>query len=304
MSKREEACVLLILIAAATSLVPSAYADIPPPIDYFKTETGGLFCIASNVSMPDVTVNVTMHLSDSWNYDINVSCAFTIMSLIEQNLTTAFVYPSAWTRISGEEYEQYISLHKFDIHVNDSATNFTILHFEEFKSKYDLNQTDWFYVSDCDFALFNFSIGSENPIVVDVFTSFSSFSLDYDFIFHYIVDTARRWENNTHEIIRLQFDRDNDTEIIEYGYGPSSNCDFSGSNYTATLIWDFSIDDFEFDRVSFMVQQREYPIYHHITPPPPPPDPDELVLDMVLIGVVGVSVLIGSILVIKRLRRY
>jgi hypothetical protein len=297
MSKLIETCLLLILIFALFGLVPSINGDIPPPIEYVQTETGGLFCIASNVSMPDVIVDATMRLTGSWIYDINVSCAFTITSLIKQNLTTAFVYPSIWTEYTTE---QNISIHEFDIHVNDSTTEFVILSFEEFKSKYDLNQTDWYYVSDCDFALFNFSIASGEPIIVDVRASFSAFSVGHDFIFEYIVDTARRWEGDTHETIRLQFDRRNDTKIIEYRYWPLSNYDFSVDNYSAALAWDFSIHDFEYDRVSFIVQQREYPTYHHI-PFPSIPVPDDLVL---AVGAVAVLVFVGSILAIKRLQHH
>jgi len=291
MSKIVRAGILCILLIAVTSFVPITYADVPPPIEYVQTDTGGLFCIASNVSMPEVIVNVTIHLTDTWNYDINVSCAFTITSLLEQNLTTAFVYPSMWTHFSPE---QNISVHSFDICVNDSTTEFALLPFDEFKSKYNLNQTDWYLVSDCEFALFNFSINSENPIVVDVFASFSSFSTGHEFIFEYVVDTARRWEGDTHEIIGLQFDRDDETEIIEYGFWPESNYVLTGGNYSALLTWDFLIHDFEYDRVNFVVQQREYPVYRHVYPPNP------YYLELAILSVL-VLVFIGSILVIKRL---
>jgi hypothetical protein len=106
-----------------------------------------------------------------------------------------------------------------------------------------------------NFAEFNFSIGSEDPIIADVFTSFSSTSIGHEFMFDYIVDTARRWENNTHETVQFQFDRDNDTEIIEYRYDPLQNVGFSGNSYSAAMIWDFSIHGFGYDRVRFVVQE-------------------------------------------------
>jgi hypothetical protein len=290
MSRIMVVCTLFLLIATAVVLIPPAYADVPPPIECVETETGGLYCIASNISLPKVAVNVTIHLTDSWRYDLNVSCAFTISSQIEQNLTTAFVYPSIWTHFTPE---QNASMHEFDIRINDTSIEYTIFNFDDFKTWYDLNQTDWQYVMDCDFALFNFSIGSVNPIVVDVFASFSSFSAGHEFIFEYIVDTARRWEGDTHETIQLQFDRDNESEIIEYRYQPNSNLDFSGNNYSAALTWDFSIHDFEYDRVSFIVQQREYPVYHHVWPP----NPRDI---MLAVGAVVVLVMVGSTLVMKR----
>jgi hypothetical protein len=294
MPKIIEACVLFILMVAAFCLIPSVYADLGPPVEYVRTETGNLFCIASNVSMPEVIVNATIHLRGSWNYDINVSCVFTIRSQIEQNLTTSFVYPSIWTYFTPE---QNVSMHEFDIRVNDTAVEYAILHFEEFKSKYDVNQTEWYYVNDCNFAEFNFSIGSEDPIIVDVFTSFSSTSVGHEFMFDYIVDTARQWENNTHETVRFQFDRDNDTEIIDYRYEPLCNVGFNGNNYSAAMIWDFSIHDFEYDRVRFVVQQREYPIHNHVFPP----DPRYLIL---AIGTAVALGAIGSFLAMKRLHHH
>lgn len=288
MSRIMVTCTLFMLIAIV--LIPSAYADVPPPIEYVETETGGLYVVASNISLPEVIVNVSIHLTDSWKYDLNVSCAFTIRSQIEQNLTTAFVYPSIWTSFTPD---QNVSMHEFDIRINDTSIEYVILPFEDFKIWYDLNQTDWQYVMDCDFALFNFSIDSVNPIVADVFASFSSFSVGHAFIFEYIVDTARRWEGDTHETIQLQFNRDNETEIIEYRYQPDSNLDFSGNNYSAALTWDFSIHDFEYDRVSFIVQQRQYPVYHHVWPP----TPRDL---MLVIGTVVVIVVVGCTIVMKR----
>lgn len=290
MSRIMVTCTLFMLIATAVVLIPSAYADVPPPIEYVETETGGLYVVASNISLPEVIVNVTILLTDSWKYDLNVSCAFTIRSQIEQNLTTAFVYPSIWTSFT---QEQNVSMHEFDIRINDTSIEYVIFHFEDFKIWYDLNQTDWQYVMDCDFALFNFSIDSVDPIVVDVFVSFSSISVGHEFIFEYIVDTARRWEGETHETIQLQFNRDNETEIIEYRYQPDSNLDFSGNNYSAALTWDFFIHDFEYDRVSFIVQQRQYPVYDHYYPP----NPRDLIL---AIGTVVVLVVVGSTIVVKR----
>ena len=278
------ACILFILITIVFLYTPTIDADVPPPIYIDQTKSGGLFSIASNVSMPEAFVNVTVQLTDSWNYDVNVTCLFNITSQIQQNLTTAFVYPELWIAISSI---QNVTLHEFDILVNGTAVEYSNLHFDEFRSAYDLNQTDWSAISDCNFAVFNFSIDSQNPIIVYVNTEFSTASVGHEFRFDYIVDTARGWEGDTHEIVRLQFDRHIDTEIIEYRFYPSQDLDFNGNNYTANVTWDFHISDFEYSRVSLTVQQREDPTYHHVLPPP------DLRIVSILIGVMVLIVLVG-----------
>jgi hypothetical protein len=152
---------------------------------------------------------------------------------------------------------------------NGSLVNHTILGYDEFRSRYDTNQTDWEKVDDCDFATFNFSINAVEPIFIDVVAKFTTYAQSHDFVFEYIVDTARGWEGDTHEVINLDFIRDLDTEIIEYRYYPNESLAISGNNYTADLTWDFHISSFEHDRIWFIIQQQEYPTYHRNWPPDP-----------------------------------
>jgi len=263
MSKRSHVSLFLILLIGSLGIIPSVRADIPPPIYCAWIDSGSFFTLASNVSLPEATVDVNINLTDSWSYNINVSCLFTISSLVSQNLTTAFVYPEAWFYA---DPSQTISVLSFNIWVNETPVEYAIFAFDEFKSKYDLNQTNWDLVDDCSFALFNFSATAEQPTDVKVNTHFITSSTGHNFYFDYIVDTARRWEGNTHEIVEIGFQRANDTKIIKYSYNPENNSEFTGDSYSAVVIWDFSIQEFPFDRVGFQVQQQEYPKYHGIRP--------------------------------------
>jgi hypothetical protein len=244
------AALTIVLLFSTFFLLPTTIADMPPPMTIYmtQTESGGFYSLATNVTLPEALVNVTIDLTDSWRYHVNVTCDFIVNSQTDQNLTTAFVYPSYWISATVD---------KFQIWVNETLTNYSILHVDEFKDKYDLNQTDWSYVRDCDFALFNFTIRSENPVIVHVLSEFDSYSTADEFIFEYIVETARGWEGNTHEIVQLQFNRHVGTNITKYWYSPEEYASFSGSEYAAQVIWDFYIQDFDYGRVSFSVQQRE-----------------------------------------------
>lgn len=267
---RRSACLPLIMILSLILLTPSVDSNIPPPIERVTTESGGLYSIASNVSMPEAEVNVTISLQESWNYSINVIGSFRIKSQETQNLTTAFVYPSVWTHFTED---QIVTIREFLISVNNSNVAFTVLPFDDFKDDFDFNQTNWENVVDCDFALFNFSIDSEDPIDVGVSTVFSVTTTAHEFIFEYIVDTARGWEGNAHETVSIDFERTPGTEFIEYKFAPEQCLEFIGNNYSANLFWNFNISDFLYDRVSFKVQQRDYPDYDPIPPPPPGPSP-------------------------------
>ncbi len=263
MSRRYQVNLFFILLVTSLAVVPAVRADLPPPIYYAWIESGGPFTLASNVTLPEASVDTNIHLTDSWTYNINVSCSFTITSLISQNLTTAFVYPEIWL---SADPSQSVSVRDFNIFENETLVEYSIITFDEFKSKYDLNQTDWENVNDCSFALFNFSVNSEQPTNVNVVTCFTSHSSGHDFVFEYIVDTARRWEGNTHEIVQIEFHRSNDTEIIGYGYDPEDDADFTGDDNLAIVTWDFTIQEFPYDRVRFTVQQQKHPVYNRVIP--------------------------------------
>jgi len=291
MSKALSGGVLILLVITLMNLLPSVHADVPPPIYSAWANSGGPFTLASNVSLPEARVNATIELNDTWTYDIRVSCSFTIASLSSQNLTTAFVYPELWATA---DPSQTVTMHEFNILVNDTPVEFNILTFDEFKSIYDLNQTDWSYVTYCYFALFNFSINSVEPAVVEVLAHFSSHSSGHNFYFDYIVDTARRWEGNTHEIVQVEFHRADVTDIIECRYYPTNNSEFTGDDYSSVTIWDFTIQEFPFDKVQFIVQQQEYPVYHR-----PFPNPD---LYLISIATITVLLLVVSAIIYRSKR--
>ncbi len=290
MTQKLRGIILFVLIITAMILIPRAYADLPPPIEWTQTESGGLYNIATNVSMPEAEVNISIQLRESWKYTVNVSCEFVIHSSTQQNLTTAFVYPALWEGYFTSTNEE-VTMNHFEIAVNGTSVDFSILDFDEFKEVYNLNQTEWHSVQNCFFAIFNFSVNSDADTIIDVVAEFSSESSAHDFSFEYIVDTARGWDGNTHETVQLQFERTTESEIIEYRYWPDSHLVSSESNYSASLFWDFFIQDFEYERVIFLVQQREYPPYNHALPPPN----YEFI---VLIGI-SVFVILGILIILK-----
>ncbi|MFW9794940.1 MAG: hypothetical protein ACFFEE_11585 [Candidatus Thorarchaeota archaeon] len=260
--------IIITVVILTTAMIPSVSANVPPPLSILGAESGGLYTTATNVSMPYAGVNATIRLSGSWNYNINVSCTFYVLSMISQNLTTAFVYPSVWAQWNEV---QNMAMRDFHIRVNGTLVDQTILSYDEFKFQYDTNQTDWEKVEDCDFAVFNFTIKSSEPIFIDVVADFSTTATGHDFFFEYVVDTARGWEGDTREIVNIDFERDLNTQIVEYRYYPNESLSHTGTNYTAYLTWDFHISNFPYSRVSFVIQQQDYDQYHGVPPPIPFP---------------------------------
>ena len=140
-------------------------------------------------------------------------------------------------------------------------------------------------------AAFNFTIDSGEPLFIDVIIDFTTYSHAHDFAFDYIVDTARGWEGDTHEIVKIDFTRELDTNIIEYRFYPDESVSFSGDNYTANVTWDFHISGFDQPRVTFIVQQQEHPTYHRSLPPEP------------FIAIIAAVILTAVVFILAGLRR-
>ncbi|MCK4484768.1 MAG: hypothetical protein KAU89_08080 [Candidatus Thorarchaeota archaeon] len=274
--------VLLAAVFAGTAL-PFADADMMPPSDYASVNSGGPYCIANNVTMPSAEVNISILVSESWRYDINVSCSFMISSAVAQNLTTAFVYPTAWSmEFTGEEDE--IDLNMFEISVNQSATEYTVLSYDEFVHRFSLDATEWRFIHHCAFALLNLTAGNNTNYCIDVETSFTIISTAFDFRLEYIVGTARSWDGNTHEIVRMNIR--NEAEILGYGFFPDINLVSEGDNESGQAIWEFDISEFEYDRVYFTVNQKKHPDGHRVVLPTPFAFLSALAVIVILVGLV------------------
>ena len=75
-------------------------------------------------------------------------------------------------------------------------------------------------------------------------------------------------------------------EIIKYDYNPANNSEYTGDDYSAVVTWDFTIQEFPYDRVQLFIQQQEYPKYNRIFPNPYP-NPFTIAILIVLILVVS-----------------
>lgn len=263
------AMLLIVHVVAIGNLLPTARADVMPPTSRTETNSGMPYCIAQNVTMPiaevDIGILITNPSTGLWQYDVNVSCSFVISSDIAQNLTTAFVYPTAWL-YDFTPYETDIDIIDFDITVNQSSTPFEIKSYTQFDSEYTLNETEWHYLEECTFATINLTTEANSTHLIDVDTSFNTLSNAYDFDMRYIVGTARSWKGNTHETVRISIK--NEADILSYSFYPNGHLQQTGDNETAEATWEFDIADFESNSVVFTVHQREYPDYHHVQPPP------------------------------------
>ena len=289
-SKRFSAFSMIVLLTAAFAgtALPFADADMMPPTDYTSINSGGPYCTANNVTMPSAEVNISILVSESWRYDVNVSCSFMISNAVAQNLTTAFVYPTAWSmEFTGEEDE--IDLDRFEISVNQSATDYAVLSYEQFVDRFSLDASEWTFLYHCAFALVNLTARNNTNYCIDVETSFTIISTAFDFTLEYIVGTARSWDGNTHEIVRMNIR--NEAEILGYRFFPDINLASEGDNESGQAIWEFDINEFEYNRVSLFVNQKKHPDYHRVVPLPP---------FIFLSGLAVIVVLVGFVVFVRR----
>jgi hypothetical protein len=265
--KLSSAFLIIVLLAAvfAGAALPFADADMMPPTDCTSVNSGVPYCITNNVTMPSAEVNISIIVSESWRYDINVSCSFMISSAVAQNLTTAFVYPTAWFWGITEE-EDEIDLNMFEISVNKSTTDYAVLSYEQFVYRFSLDAIEWGFIHHCAFALFNFTAENNTNYCIDVETSFTIISTAFDFRLEYIVGTARSWDGNTHETVRMNIR--NEAEILGYGFFPEINLVSEGDNESGQAIWDFDISEFEYNRIYFTAHQKKHPDHHRVVPLP------------------------------------
>ena len=284
---------IIVLLAAAFAgiALPFADADIVLPPAYTSVNSGGPYCITNNVTMPSAEVNISILVSESWRYDINVSCSFMISSAVVQNLTTAFAYPTAWFNSYPDEEEAEIDLNMFEISINQSATDYEVLSYEQFVYRFSLNATEWTYIYHCAFALFSFTVENYTNYCIDVKASFTIISTAFDFELEYVVGTARSWDGNTHETVRM--DIQNEAEILGYDFFPDINLASEGDNESGQAIWEFDISEFEYDHVFCIVNQKKHPDYHRPYNNDVPPTPFDFLSALAAIVIlVGLAVFV------------
>lgn len=218
-------------------------------------DIGSGLCLGSNVSMPEAYVDIDIAVEDSFCYTINMSCQFLLQTVTGQNFTTAFVYPSEWGLLTEPEPE----FKSFEIRINGSEIDFTIIEWADLLETYDFDASDWLWLGSNQFAVFSLEMLPNSTRVVNVEADITLHSYGHNFTFAYCMGSARSWDGNTHQVIQMEFT--NHANLLEHGFHPENYEDIMVENETETIRWEFLISELDDNYVTFWAVQHEVSTY-------------------------------------------
>ncbi|TFH04134.1 MAG: hypothetical protein E4H14_15395 [Candidatus Thorarchaeota archaeon] len=255
-------------ILVAILLTPNIPYDVsanPVSMDYATSVY--FFSFASNISMPEASVNITLICRDviptkssgpTFIYDVEMRSSFLIESDDDQNATIAFVYPSTW-----QYSDQHVLLPEieFKVIVDDievptltvtlSETNFSI---DDLSPE---DQVDWGFLEDNELVLFNVTHLAHSAATVKVNTDIKVNSATDIFTFDYCVGTARAWNGSTTEEVRIQL---YNTSLYKGNWFIHDNSlTVTQGSDMITGFWYLNSDSFSGNYVGVSITQKQWP---------------------------------------------
>jgi hypothetical protein len=289
-NKDVSAFVLVVLIVAViySNAIPQCVADI-----YMtkSTATGGAFASNSSVEMPRAEVWINLTAQRDHPHQISILGEFSIISNVTLNATLAFVYPKDWDFIVSQssDFSYSIFLDEFQIPVR-------IMSWLDFASKFGYNETDGEWMASVDYAVCNTTLLEDQTTLLKVeitFTVdvengyFNAYSLQY------VVGSARSFAGNTHQTINVRIE--DDYLFSDIRFFPDHHLENSTQGNIIRATWDFHIQDFPENTVVITCEHRPYQ-----GGLPPDPIPDVIRDNLLVVGLIAVSVIIGIGYGIKR----
>ena len=238
------------------------------PIYLGRYIDNSLLFFNGTVSMPYADVVIDIHPLHMFE----VFCDFSVECDTTHNSSVAFVYPNQWDEGESE------SGCEFNISIDSEHVNYSVVNYENLNfSQAPESSGSW---TDLNFVVFNMSYieGQTHHIILSKKILNPPKGPD-GLIFDYYVGTARYWQSNTHEIVTMNVY--NYQGLLDYWFRPEENLIVTTSDNVLTAVWDFYINSFDKDAVSFSGVD-------HMWTPPYEEDPYEEILDYVLPGVLAV----------------
>lgn len=262
--KRSIAVIMLATILLAPSIPISVSAN---PLTISSATSGSFFCFSSNISMPEASVNITLICRDivptnssgpTFFYEMDMQSSFVVQSENDQNTTMAFAYPVNWNNY-------YIPVifdeMQFEVFVDDTEVPTLIVTLSE--TGFNLSelsyegQVAWGFMMDNQFVLFNITLQAYHAVTVKVNTN-ATMSSDADiFDFDYCVGTARAWNGDTLEEVRIQLL--NTTQYVENSFRPQESFTVAQEVDKTTGVWNLDFGSFSEDNVGVSILQKQWP---------------------------------------------
>ncbi|MBY8998638.1 MAG: hypothetical protein KGD60_12990 [Candidatus Thorarchaeota archaeon] len=261
---------LLVLTSCTIMFLPAKVSSNPIAITQHNFDSGGIF-MGDNVSMPESEVNIVLDPFDTKIFELR--SVFTLTSVINQSLLTAFAYPFEWSYISDDHAVMDC---EFEIEQNQEQIDFVTLTFEQVVTTYNATTgnvtysdiAEWGWMEDHHFAAFNLSFVENSPIMLEVKGS-SSLGITGNYEFRYCVGSAYSWHGVTHEIITIDV-KGMENRSVRYGddiyvhefagFFPEIGLTTTQNQTWKSAVWDLTIqgDDFEITHVGFGGQSYSY----------------------------------------------
>lgn len=217
--------------------------------------------------MPEASVNITLICRDvvptsssgpTFIYEMDMQSLFMVQCEDDQNTTMAFAYPVNWNNY-------YIPVifdeMQFEVFVDDTEVPTLIVTLSE--TGFNLSelshegQVAWGFMMDNQFVLFNITLQAYHPVTVKVNTN-AIMSSDADmFDFDYCVGTARAWNGDTLEEVRIQLL--NTTQYVGNSFRPQESFTVAQEIDKTTGVWNLDFGSFSEDKVGVSILQKQWP---------------------------------------------
>lgn len=190
-----------------TLLVPSLSQQhyvAANPLSWDQFEIGAAAALTENVSMPLANVNVTISsvkhnqtigVAPVFNHMITMNSRFDIISTDTQNCCIAFAYPDTW----GYGHQD-IMYPKFGINFDNMLMPYSVIN----GSDLTLPNIQTEYLDYVRLAVIEVNLEANTTHILRVSTQMQ-ITLDQNLLrFKYCVGSAKAWEGETHETVRVE----------------------------------------------------------------------------------------------------
>ena len=223
--------------------------------------------------MPEASVNITLICRDvvptigsgpTFIYEMDMQSSFVVQCEDDQNTTIAFAYPACWSRYS---LPVIFDEMQFEVIVDDTEVPTLIVALSETGfnlSELSYNeQVAWGFMTDNQFVLFNITLQAYHAVTVKVNTHMIMSSDADIFDFDYCVGTARAWNGDTLEEVRIQLL--NTTQYLGNSFQPQESLTAAQEVDKTTGVWSLDFSSFAEDRVGVSISQKQWPYTPRIT---------------------------------------
>jgi hypothetical protein len=253
MKGRQGACLVLLIL---TGITVSSAIDIPQVsadmiVISYMTE-GAAVHNGTHMCMPEASVRVNIKANGSIYTDLQAD--FSLLTNTTQNVTLGFVVPEVSAYSGGVSSNLTIS-------ANNKEINYSILEWNDlgvaqgFSTELIDELGTW--LTRVKYAVFNLEMQANLTANLTVFSS-QAYSCLYvnQFVYSYIIASARTFEGNTHEIVHMKLVET--VPFLNVSFLPDSYLTLIKNGIQSDAVWDFNVSEFGDNSVQMFGVIKEY----------------------------------------------